>query len=239
MPPRKKSSPAPPALNDGDVADLRARLSSGEKPRVVVRTASAAVPAGTRGNVVRIGNPSDGEFIVVRLGRDEVPFAPNELAAGGRGGRPAKAAPAPAAPAKKAATAKRTAPPAKRVAAERAPAAKKAAPAAAKKPAARRPVKKAAAKRKALPPLVVTLRFTDGDWTVEAFRGARRVSKAVFVRPGAVKAFADLVEDGAVREALTETIESCRSVVEERAAALRAELEMAEAALKDYESRRR
>jgi len=235
VPPRKKAPPGPPALTDGDVAGLRARLSAGEKPRVVVRTASAAVPAGTRGNVVRIGNPSDGEFIVVRLGRDEVPFAPNELAAGGRGGRPAKAAPP--APVKKAAAKKASAAaPAKKATA---PAKKAAAPAPAKKAPtrAKRPV--AAAKRKALPPLVVTLRFTDGDWTVEASRGARRVSKAVSVRPGAVKAFADLVEDGAVREALTETIESCRSVVEERAAALRAELEMAEAALKDYDARRR
>lgn len=241
MPPRKKAAAGPPALTDGDVADLRARLSSGEKPRVVVRTASAAVPAGTRGNVVRIGNPADGEFIVVRLGRDEVPFAPSELAVGGRGGRPAKAAAAaPSAavvPAKKAA-----APVAKKAPAPPAPpAAKKAAPP--KKSPARTPTpaaKKSAPKRtKALPPLVVTLRFTDGDWTVDAARGARRLSKAVPVRPGAVKAFADLVEDGAVREALTETIESCRSVVEERAAALRAELEAAEAALKDYDARRR
>jgi hypothetical protein len=121
---------------------------------------------------------------------------------------------------------------------------KRSAPAPAKRPAAAKksaPPKRtaAAAKRKALPPLVVVLRFTKGDWTVEAARGARRVSKAVPVRPGAVKAFADLVEDGAVREALTETIESCRSVVEERAAALRAELVAAEAALKDYDARRR
>ena len=237
MPPRKKAPAGPPALTDGDVAELRARLSAGEKPRVVVRTASAAVPSGTRGNVVRIGNPSDGEFIVVRLGRDEVPFAPSELAVGGRGGRPAAAA---AAPAKKAAAPTPT--PAAKPAPKKAPA-KKPAPAPAKKPAPPAGVKKKAAaspaKRKALPPLVVTLRFTDGDWTVEASRGARRVSKAVSVRPGAVKAFADLVEDGAVREALTETIESCRSVVEERAAALRAELQAAEAALKDYEARRR
>ncbi len=244
MPPRKKAAAGPPALTDGDVADLRKRLSGGELPRVVVRTASAAVPAGTRGNVVRIGNPSDGEFIVVRLGRDEVPFAPSELGIGGRGGRPATApAPARAPAAKKAAAAKRPAPAAKRAAAA-APAKRVAAPAPApaKRAAAKRAAAKpagAASKRKALPPLVVTLRFTEGDWTVEASRGARRVSKAVPVRPGAVKAFADLVEDGAVREALTETIESCRSVVEERAAALRAELEAAEATLKDYDARRR
>jgi hypothetical protein len=232
VPPRKKAPAGPPALTDADVADLRARLAAGDKPRVVVRTASAAVPAGTGGNVVRMGNPSDGEFVVVRLGRDEVPFAPSELAVGGRGGRPAKAAPAPPAPprapAKKAPAARKAGPPP--------PAKKSAPPAPAKRRAASPPT---AAKRKTLPPLVVTLRFTDGDWTVEASRGARRVSRAVPVRPGAVKAFADLVEDGAVREALTETIESCRSVVEERAAALRAELQAAEAALKDYESRRR
>lgn len=244
MPPRKKAAAGPPALTDGDVADLRKRLSGGELPRVVVRTASAAVPAGTRGNVVRIGNPSDGEFIVVRLGRDEVPFAPSELGIGSRGGRPAKApAPARAPAAKKSVAAKRPAP-AKRAAAA-APAKRPAppAPAPAKRAAPKRAAAKrsgpAAAKRKALPPLVVMLRFTEGDWTVEASRGARRVSKAVPVRPGAVKAFADLVEDGAVREALTETIESCRSVVEERAAALRAELEAAEATLKDYDARRR
>ncbi|HET9187018.1 MAG TPA: hypothetical protein VFN80_03620 [Acidothermaceae bacterium] len=54
-----------------------------------------------------------------------------------------------------------------------------------------------------------------------------------------MKAFADLVDESAVRDALTETIESCRSVVEERAASLRAELEAAEAALKEYEAKRR
>ncbi|MBV9097996.1 MAG: hypothetical protein JO079_08055 [Frankiaceae bacterium] len=236
MPPRKKAPAGPPALTDGDVTDLRARLSAGEKPRVVVRTASAAVPAGTRGNVVRIGNPADGEFIVVRLGRDEVPFAPSELAVGGRGGRTAAApvAPPPAAAKKAPAPA-----PVKKAAPPPAPVKKAAPPPAPAKKAPAPRAKKASAARKALPPLVVTLRFTDGDWTVEASRGARRVSKAVAVRPGAVKAFADLVEDGAVREALTETIESCRSVVEERAAALRAELQAAEAALKDYEARRR
>jgi hypothetical protein len=252
VPPRKKAPAGPPALTDGEVADLRARLSAGEKPRVVVRTASAAVPAGTRGNVVRMGNPSDGEFIVVRLGRDEVPFAQSELAVGGRGGRPAKAAAAPvarSAPAKKAAkpaAAKKSAPAAKPAAAPK-PAAKPAAAATRAAPAkpaapAKRPARAqrpTTAKRKALPPLVVTLRFDDGDWTVEAARGTRRVSKASSVRPGAVKAFADLVDDDAVRDALTETIESCRSVVEERAAALRAELEAAEAALKDYDARRR
>ena len=249
MPPRKKASPAAPALTDADVDSLRARVQAGEKPRVLVRAASAAVPAGTRGNIVRIGKPSEGEYIVVRLGKDEVPFAPAEL---GMTGRPSKATAAPAPAAKKAAksaVAKKTSPrPPARKAPAKAPAVK-AAPAAKASPAdrtspAKTPVRKPAKRsgtsgRRGLPPLVVTLRFTEGEWSVEAARGARRLAKPSGVRPGAVKAFADLLDEDVVRDALTETIESCRSVVEERAASLRAELLAAEAALKEYEARRR
>ena len=245
VPPRKKASSAPPALTDADVSALRARVQAGEKPRVVVRAASAAVPSGTRGNIVRIGHPSEGEYVVVRLGRDEVPFAPSELGMSGRSAA-AKAAPAQArksverAATKKASPAK-TSTPAKTPAPAKASAPTKAAAPAPRKATAKkttRPSKRGPAKR-SLPPLVVTLRFNDGGWTVEAARGARRIAKSSPVRPGAVKAFADLVDDAAVSDALTETIESCRSVVEERAASLRAELEAAEAALKEYEARRR
>jgi hypothetical protein len=204
-------------------------VSGGETPRVVVRAASAAVPAGTRGNVIRIGNPSDGEFIVVRLGRDEVPFAPSELGLSARG-KAATDAVAPAVPAKK-------------VAAKRPATTKAAAPA--KKTA---PVRtsgrtsagnRRAAKRRTGPPLTVTLRFANDAWTVEAQRGARRLAKASPLRPGAVKAFADLVDEPQVREALSETVASSRAVVEQRAQKLRAELQAAEATLKEYEARRR
>jgi hypothetical protein len=233
----------PPALSDADVTGLRARVQAGEKPRVVVRAASAAVPAGTRGNIVRIGNPADGEYVVVRLGKDEVPFAPNELGLPGRTAAPPAEAPSPrsgSAPAgAKARTAKTTA--ARTTPKPPAPAAAAKAPAAA---AAARPTRvparsKSTASRRTLPPLTVTLRFDTGGWTVEAARGSRRLAKASPVRPGAVKAFADLVDEGPVRSALTETVESCRSVVEERAAQLREELHAAEATLKEYEAKRR
>jgi hypothetical protein len=280
-PARKKAAAKPPALTDADVSSLKSRVQAGEKPRVIVRSASAAVPAGTRGNVVRIGNPSEGEYIVVRLGKDEVPFAPNELALSARNGRASAPAPAKTSAAKRTGTTRNAA-------AKKSGARKASAPAARPKPATPRPaaakapvkaapvkaapvkaapVKAAPAKtaaasrtaaksapaarkttarapgggkaRKALPPLVVTLRFNDDRWTVEAARGSRRLSKATSVRPGAVKAFADLVDDDVVRDVLSQTVESSRSVVEERAAALRAELEAAEEALRDYESRRR
>jgi hypothetical protein len=252
VPPRKKASPALPRLTDADIDGLRARVQAGDKPRVVVRAASAAVPAGTRGNILRIGKKSEGEYVVVRLGKDEVPFAPAELAmssrqaTNGQASKTAKAAPAnKTAPAAKKPAPARAAPSAgKKAAAPRpGPAAKRSAPptppAQSAKRSTKRTTKRSANAKRTPPPLVVTLRFNDGEWSVEAARGSRRLAKPSGVRPGAVKAFADLLDEEMVRDALTETIESCRSVVEERAASLRAELEAAEAALKEYEARRR
>lgn len=200
----------PAALTDDDVSMLREKVSAGEKPRVVIRTASAAVAAGTRGNVIRVGNPKDGEFIVVRLGKDEVPFAPIEL---GIAGRPAAAS-----------TTKRSARNATRpVPAKRSTNAK---------PRTSRPAKR-------VPPLAVTLRFKDGGWSIEAHRGARRVGRPATLRPGAVSALAEHLDDDPLREALVEAVESSRSVVEAERAALRAKLDAAEAALRDYDSRPR
>ena len=216
MPPNRRAIATPPALTDDDVAVLRAKVAAGERPRVVVRAASAAVAAGTRGNVVRLGDPKDSEYVVVRLGKDEVPFAPSEL---GLTTRP-KTAP-PAKPATKPATATTARP----------------APARPTSTASRSARPSRAGKGKRVPPLVVTLRFRDGGWTVEAMRGARRLAKPAALRPGAVSAFAEHVDDDSVRGALIETVESCRSVVEQRAAGLRAELEAAEAALRAYDSR--
>lgn len=247
VPPRKKTTAAkPPKLTDEEVAGLRARLSAGEKPRVIVRAASAAVPAGTRGNVIRMGSPSDGEFIVVRLGRDEVPFAPAELALSARG-KTATAAARSATPAKKT-TAKSSASPTKKAAPKKAAPVKAAAPAktpakaAPAKPAATKSTRRAVARksaRKGSQPLTVTLRFTDGSWTVEAQRGARRLARATPVRPGAVQTFAELVDDDTVREAISTIVASNRTVAEEKAEKMRAELAAAEAALKEYDARRR
>jgi hypothetical protein len=159
---------------------------------------------------------------VVRLGRDEVPFAPSELALSTR----SKAA---------AAAEAASPPPAPTPVAK--PASKPVAKRAAAKPARAKRASKPASPRRATPPLTVTLRFRNDEWTVEAQRGARRLSKPGPLRPGAVSAFAEHVDDEAVQQALVETVESCRAVVEQRAAALRAELDEAEAALRDYESK--
>lgn len=262
VPTRKKASPKPPALTADDVSWLRSQVSGGDKPPVIVRAASAAVPAGTRGHVIRMGNPSEGEFIVVRLGRDEVPFAPAELALSPRARSasrtvPAKAAPAKTAAAKSTATKRTTAKVAKRpakAAPAKAGAPAKAATSTTVKPAAVKsaPTRSSAAKTAAAPkarrtttkrgvaqPLTVTVKFADGRWTVEAQRGARRLAKPTLLRPGAVKTFADLVDDDAIQSAITDIVESGRAVIEQQASKLRAELEAAEASLRDYEARRR
>jgi hypothetical protein len=184
-------------LTDDDVRLLRERVTAGEKPRVVIRTASAVVAAGTRGSVVRLGDPKDSEYVVVRLGKDEVPFAPSELDLPGR-----KPGPAPTpAQSKPRATKPASAPPRAR-----------------SKPRA----------TKRVPPLVVTMRFRDGGWTVEAQQGARRLARPGPLRPGAVSAFAEHLDEDAIR-----------AVVEQRAAELRAELQLAESALRDYDKRAR
>ena len=274
VPPRKKKTAAAPPLTDADVKELAFRVKGGDSPRVIVRSASAAVPAGTRGNVIRIGNPSEGEYIVVRLGRDQVPFAPNELSLSTRGratsssAAPARPAPAPAkktaaassrpsrtsarSTSKAASKATKTSPakaakatPAKAAASQRPSAAAKdtakAAPSRATTTAAKR-TSRAGSRRgkgRSPQPLTVTMRFADSRWTIEAQRGSRRLAKAQPLRPGAVSAFAEHVDEVSVRDALVETVESCRSVVEEKAAALRAELDAAEAALREYDARRR
>jgi hypothetical protein len=255
VPPRKRSSPTLAPLTDDDVADLRSKVGAGEKPRVVVRAASAAVPSGTRGNVIRLGDPREGEFVVVRLGRDEVPFAPAELALPGRAGKAAAttATQARTSAAKSTARAGRGA--RTTTAAKAAPATPAARGSGTRAAAAKSPAKSSGrsakpstvatgrrtgrSSRRSAPALSVTLRFTDGAWTVEAQRGARRLSRPTPLRPGAVKAFADHVDQPEVRDALTETVESCRAVVAERADKLRAELAAAEASLKEYEARRR
>jgi hypothetical protein len=189
------------------------------------------VASGTRGNVVRLGDPKDNEYVVVRLGRDEVPFAPSELALSTRGSK---------APSAAASTASPAAPVARPAPAPPAATAKPAKPAKAaeRRPTASTRTRRAAppASRRSTPPLTVTLRFRNDEWTVEAQRGARRLSKPGPLRPGAVSAFAEHVDDEAIREALVETVESCRAVVEQRAAALRAELQETEATLRDYEA---
>jgi Family of unknown function (DUF6319) len=224
--PTRRAVATPPPLTDDEVDALRAKVVAGEKPRVVVRAASAAVAAGTRGNVIRVGDPKESEYIVVRLGKDEVPFAPAELGIAGR------TAPKPAAVVSPPAPTPKPVPLPKAAVSPR--------PAATSKPSTTPTARRAKPRpAKRVPPLTVTLRFSGGGWSVEAQRGARRLARPTALRPGAVSALAEHLDDEMLREALVDAVESCRSVVEAQRLELRARLEAAEAALRDYDAKPR
>src|SRR4051812_36744743 len=86
---------SPPPLTAQDVADLESRLADGGRPRVELRLGSAGLPAGTRATVSRVDDPErNRECVIVRLGGDDIPFAPEELALARRGRPPAAPEPA-------------------------------------------------------------------------------------------------------------------------------------------------
>ena len=64
---------------------VREALAAGRKPKVVF-TASAGQIAGQIGQVVELTDPAvSDEFVVVRFGRDELPFSPADVAIAPKG----------------------------------------------------------------------------------------------------------------------------------------------------------
>ena len=63
-----------------ELQSVREALAAGRKPKVVF-TASAGQIAGQVGQVVELTDPAvSDEFVVVRFGRDELPFSPADVA---------------------------------------------------------------------------------------------------------------------------------------------------------------
>lgn len=68
------------SLTSEDLIRIRDTLATGRRPKVVF-TASAGQIAGQLGQVVQLTDPSESEeWVVVRFGRDELPFSPADLA---------------------------------------------------------------------------------------------------------------------------------------------------------------
>ncbi|MFG1927594.1 hypothetical protein [Cryptosporangium sp. NPDC048952] len=65
-------------LSTADLDTLRTAVEAGRKPKVQF-TSSAGQIAGQIGQIVRFDDPSSDEWVVVRFGRDELPFAPTDL----------------------------------------------------------------------------------------------------------------------------------------------------------------
>ncbi|WP_405109060.1 hypothetical protein OG559_27725 [Micromonospora sp. NBC_01405] len=217
-------------LSTDEVQSIREALAAGRKPKVVF-TSSAGQIAGQVGQVVELTDPSvSDEFVVVRFGRDELPFSPADVAVAPRGaGRrvvevKAEPEPEPEPPA---------AEPEFVLDTPRVPVARREEPKVEQqqveaKPA-RRPVK--AVKAKGPAGLTVTLAYADGEWTVAAQQGAKSLAKPYVVKPAEALRMVVLVDVPGVQEAVEQILAAERAEAEQQAGRLRAELAEIEARL--------
>jgi hypothetical protein len=226
-------------LSGDDLQMIRDGLAAGRKPRVMF-TESAGQIAGQVGQVVTLADPAESdEWVVVRFGRDELPFAPGDLQVAPKGAVARKAAPAPPVeapvriepefvidkPVPVASGRPTTAAADKPV--DGAPGPGKA-PAPAPRKAAGR-----AAKPKPPPGLTVTLAYTDGEWTVAANQGAKALAKPYVIRPAEAMRMVSLVDVPGVQEAVEQILAAERAEAEQQADRLRAELAEIEARLQE------
>ncbi|HET8682550.1 MAG TPA: hypothetical protein VFM54_11850 [Micromonosporaceae bacterium] len=80
-------------LSSEDLAAIRDSLAAGRRPKVLFTEAAGQV-AGQSGQVVGLTDPElSEEWVVVRFGRDELPFSPADLAMPGRGPAARRAGP--------------------------------------------------------------------------------------------------------------------------------------------------
>ncbi|MEU1884718.1 hypothetical protein [Micromonospora sp. WMMD987] len=226
-------------LSDDEVRGIREALAAGRKPKVVF-TASAGQIAGQVGQVVELTDPAvSDEFVVVRFGRDELPFSPADVAVAPRGAgrRVVEAKPEPAVeqvePAKPEPAFVLDTP---RVPGPRREESRVEPVAAVEKPAARRPAK--VAKPKGPAGLTVTLAYADGEWTVAAQQGAKALAKPYVVKPAEALRMVALVDVPGVQEAVEQILSAERSEAEQQAERLRAELAEIEARLAELREAR-
>jgi hypothetical protein len=216
--------PATRGLSPTDLTQIRDNLAAGRKPKVVF-TDAAGQMAGKVGQVIELTDPKGtDEWIVVRFGRDELPFSPNDLMVPPRGRRTEPAPEPPAPP-----PLKLTRPPVQ----EKPPVVEKLP--VAEKPKAEAPRK--AAKPKPPSSLTVTLSYTDREWTVAAQQGSRTLAKPYVIKPTEALRLVALVDVPGVHEAVATIIEAERADAETRALRLREELAEIESRLAELTSR--
>ncbi|MEU5941000.1 hypothetical protein ABZ807_17815 [Micromonospora sp. NPDC047548] len=223
-------------LSTDEVQSIREALAAGRKPKVVF-TASAGQIAGQLGQVVELTDPDvSDEFVVVRFGRDELPFSPADVAVAPRGAGRKVVEPNPEPPAEEPAA---PAEPEFVLDTPRVPAPRREEPKVeqqVEKAPARRAVK--AAKPKSPAGLTVTLAYADGEWTVAAQQGARALAKPYVVKPAEALKMVALVDVPGVQEAVEQILAAERSEAEQQAEKLRAELAEIEARLAELREAR-
>jgi hypothetical protein len=212
-------------LGEDELGTIREQVTAGRRPRVVF-TESAGQIAGQVGQVVGLTDPAESdEFVVVRFGRDELPFSPGDLEIAPKG-----------APLRKAVVPVVEVPPAppepefvidKPVPVK---AVEKPVEAPAQVPAPRKAAAKPV-KAKGPAGLTVTLAYADGEWTVAANQGAKALAKPYVIRPVEALRMVSLVDVPGVQEAVEQIMSSERAEAEQQAQRLRAELAEIEARL--------
>jgi len=251
---------APGGLSTSDIDAIRATLESGRKPKVMFTEAAGQI-AGEVGQVIRLADPGQSdEWLVVRFGRDELPFAPGDLTLAARGrssrrangssppapartaGPAAAAAPAPPSTGKETAgketagkeTAKMA--PTRKAPAEAPtsnPAVPDPAPVAEERP---RPAKRAGRKARPSKPKVpaamtVTLAYEDGEWTVAAHQGSKTLAKPYVVRAADALKMVSMLDVPGVHDAVEAIVTAELTEAAQRAERLRNELAEVEARL--------
>ncbi|GAB3082946.1 hypothetical protein [Micromonospora schwarzwaldensis] len=223
-------------LSTDEVQQIRESLAAGRKPRVVF-TEAAGQMAGQLGQVVELTDPAASEeFVVVRFGRDELPFSPTDVAIApkGAGRRPAVEAkpeptPAPAVPE-----------PEFVLDTPRVPAPRREEPRVEQQQVEPKPAKRVAkaAKPKSPAGLTVTLAYADGEWTVAAQQGAKALARPYVVKPAEALRMVALVDVPGVQEAVEQILGAERAEAEQQAEKLRAELAEIEARLAELREAR-
>jgi hypothetical protein len=247
-------------LSTADITLIRETLASGRKPKVVF-TESAGQVVGKVGQVIELNDPkSSDDWIVVRFGRDELPFAPSDLAVPGKAPavktapskriepppeapplrltEPPKTEPAmPAVPARPTKAQTATVPSPREE--PRMPATNAAAANGSATPAesngAAKPAK--VAKAKPVASLTVTLAYTDREWTIAAQQGSKTLAKPYVIKPTEALQMVALIDMPGVHEAVEAIIEAERAEAEGRALRLREELAEIESRLAELTSK--
>jgi hypothetical protein len=214
-------------LSPADLETIREGVAAGRRPKVMF-TESAGQIAGQVGQVVGLEDPaSSDEYVVVRFGRDELPFSPADLAIPVRGAvAAAKSAPRKATQASvEGPELKLTPPPVPAPRAQEEPAPPPAQPVEAPRKAARPP--------KVKPPaaLTVTLAYTEGEWMVGATQGSKALAKPYLIKPGEALKIVALLDVPGVQEAVEQILSAERAVAQEHAERLRSQLAEIEAKL--------
>jgi hypothetical protein len=210
-------------LATDELESIQEAVAAGRRPKVMFTEAAGQI-AGQVGQVVALTDPAvSDEFVVVRFGRDELPFSPADLQV------------APKGPVKKAAPPVVEPPPARvepEFVIDKPVPAPRVSPAV-EEPA--RPAKKAAPLRpvKAKGPagLTVTLAYAEGEWTVAAQQGPKALAKPYVIRPVEALRMVSLVDVPGVQEAVEQIMSVERAEAEAQAERLRGELAEIEARL--------